>query len=313
MRPLKEKPAQNYTVKESAELLDFLLRVAMPERSRTTVKQLLRDGYLGVNGERTSQFDRTLGVGDVVTLFPNPKPEDFKHRLLKIAYLDDHIVAVEKQAGISTVASGKDHKNTALRIVSDYLKHVEPGSMLFMLNRLDKDTTGVILFARNPEIQREIINNWRRIVPLQRFMAVAEGQPETDEGLLRGGEAREAKRGGRGTDKRKQTGVPEGIGAARYQVMKRGAFCCMMRIDLLKGRNPQIRKQLASLGMPLAGDHHHGSINKKLNAIALAGTRIEFIHPVSHERMVFDMPVPAIFNKLMRTPAPKTTKEDDNE
>ncbi|SUB93763.1 Uncharacterised protein [Porphyromonas macacae] len=62
MRPLKEKPAQNYTVKESAELLDFLLRVAMPERSRTTVKQLLRDGYLGVNGERTSQFDRTLGV-----------------------------------------------------------------------------------------------------------------------------------------------------------------------------------------------------------------------------------------------------------
>ncbi len=300
---------QNFTVTEPAELLEYLLKNAFPERSRTSVKQLLRDGYFAVNGERTSQFDRPLGIGDVVSLMPNPRPEALRHPLIKLLYSDDYIVVIEKQAGISTVASGTDHKNTALRITSDYLKHVEPGSMIFMLNRLDKETAGIILFARDHELQQQIIANWRKVITLQRFMVVAEGQPEEDEGLLKGGEAKEKKEKNGAHGARCKSFVPEGIGTAQYKVMKRGVYNCMLRVDLIKGRNPQIRKQLAEMGMPVVGDYHKGSKQKKLNALALLCTRLEFIHPVTHEKMVYNLPVPSTFNKWVRLSTPRDMTE----
>lgn len=304
-KKILEKKNQEFVVAEPSTLLAYLLTKVMPERSRNAVKQQLRDGFVGINGVRITQFDAPLNPNDVVTIFATPKPEAFKHPLVSILYHDQYLVVVHKEAGISTIASGQDHKNTALRVVADYFKSIEPGSMLFMLNRLDKDTAGIVLFARDRELQQEMIGRWRHYVPMQRFTAVAEGVPLETKGELKGGQARKPSGKGLANAKKKKTAVPEGIGQAEYIVLKKGPFCSLFGIELKKGRNPQIRKQLAALDMPIVGDHHNGSKNKKLSFIALVGNRIEFIHPVDGKPMAFEIPVPVVFGKLLRTPLPK--------
>lgn len=292
-------------------LIEFLVNV-LEERSRTTIKQLLRDRFVSIDGLAESKATTELKEGQIVRLHQNRIAEPIKHPLLKVLYQDEIIIVLEKRTGISTVGTGVDKKNTALRLVSDHLKQYNPKTRVYMLNRLDRDTAGIILFTTDKDLQEHIFENWSKYVPEQIFRAVVEGSPTAETGVVmpaepdRPGEIKV----GRASDKKNQhirsTVVSDNsasAGTATYKVLKRGEFCTLMDFRIESGRNNQIRRQMRQAGTPLAGDRHGGSVYKDFDFVALHTKALSLKHPHTGELHRFTMQTPKIFGRLMQTKA----------
>lgn len=311
----KRKTKIEFTVKDADTLLHYLQITALPERSKTTVKQLMRDRFFSVNGKPEVQHNLPLAPGDVVVLHQAPLPDTLHHPQVEILYQDDYLVVANKQPGISTIASGVNTRFTAMKIISEHLKMFDPTAKLFMLNRLDRESQGLVMFAKNRTVQQEIINNWHKYVLEQRFLVVIEGKMEDPEGDLLPPEHPNASKK-KTTPKHKN--APEGaltaeeiaeLGTASYKVLKEGPLCSMLDIRLDKGRNNQLRKQFREMESPVAGDHHNGSMFKDLGMIALKGSIIKMKHPITGEDLSFQLEVPSAFKSLVKTAIPPTSNK----
>lgn len=306
------KVSKHFTVREEDILMNFLQNVAMKGQSRTTVKQVLRDRYISVNETAVSQFDYKLNVGDIVRINPTPLPEELHHPKIKILWQDEYFVMISKGVGVPTVASGNEKDRTALRIVSDHLKKYNAKTKVFLLNRLDKDSAGLVLFAKNPEIQKDFIQHWSSYVKNQEFLIAVEGMMPSNEGELKAPE-REANNEKKFANNKKKFAMnrdPYGdeAGTATYRVIKKGDICSLVFVRLEKGRNNQLRRQFAELSIPLAGDWRNGSTFKNLGHVALQGVRFQFVHPIDRIERTFTMPEMPILGKLARMTAENQNK-----
>ena len=164
-------------------LLAFLIE-ALPDKSRTTVKQLLHDRFIAIGTEPTTQFDATLQPGDTVNIHPAPLPKTLTHKQIEILYQDEYLLVIHKEAGLPTVASGEEKDKTALRLLSEHLKSFNPLAKVYHINRLDKDCAGFVVFAKSADLQRELSDHWQNYVRQQLFAAVLEGAPRESEGIL---------------------------------------------------------------------------------------------------------------------------------
>lgn len=298
------KLSKHFTVREEDILMNFLQNIAMKDQSRTTVKQVLRDRYISVNDIAVSQFDHKLNVGDIVRINANPLPEDLHHPKIKILWQDEYFVMISKGVGVPTVASGNEKDRTALRIVSDHLKKYDAKTKIFLLNRLDKDSAGLVLFAKNTDIQRDFIQHWSSYVKKQEFLVAVEGLIEEKSGELKAPE-REANNEKKFSNAKKKFAMnrdPYGdeAGQATYRIIKEGDICSLLFINLEKGRNNQLRRQFAERGTPIAGDWRNGSTFKSLGHVALQGVRFQFMHPIDRIERTFTMPEMPVLGKLAR-------------
>ena len=183
--PGNRKPLLRLHVGEGhpTTLLSFLIE-ALPDKSRTTIKQLLHDRFISIGLEATTQFDAPLQIGDTVNIHPAPLPKTLTHKQIDILYQDEYLLVIHKDAGLPTVASGGEKDKTALRLLSEHRKSFNPQAKVFHINRLDKDCAGFVVFAKSAELQRELSDNWQQYVRQQLFVAVLEGRPREDEGVL---------------------------------------------------------------------------------------------------------------------------------
>lgn len=305
----KRKTARHFVVRENTTMMDFLLFDAMSDQSRTTVKQILRDRFISVGGHAVTQHDYKLNVGDVVCLNATPMPEGLNHPKIKILWQDEYLIMISKDAGVPTVASGNEKDRTALRIVSDHLKKFDHRAKVFMLNRLDKDSAGLVLMAKTQEIQNDFISHWENYVVKQEFLVAVEGSKLEKDGILAPPEheddnnithTRRHPRINRHND-------PFGMeaGRASYKVIKYGDVCSLLFVKLEAGRNNQLRKQFKSLNIPIAGDWRNGSTFKQLGRVALQGVTFSFIHPIDRQERTFRMPENPILGKLARMKSEK--------
>lgn len=289
-------------------LLDYLVQIALADRSRTTVKQLLKDRFISVNGAATTQFDHPLNIGDIVALHPMPLPTGLRHEQVEILWQDEDLVMLYKDAGIPTVASGEERDMTALRLVSDHLKKFDPRAKVYLLNRVDKDSAGFVLFAKSKALQEEITEHWSRYICRQQFAVVVEGVLETPEGLLLPPEPKtedkKPKRLARPT--KTQSSDREQAGTARYRCLKTTEMGSLLSIELQEGRNNRLRKQLAALKCPILGDWRAGSSIKELGRVALEGTAFSFTHPTTGERHDFERPISPRLRKYLNPESLKT-------
>ncbi|MDY6122517.1 MAG: pseudouridine synthase [Porphyromonas sp.] len=296
------------------KLIDFLLE-HMPNKSRTTIKQLIRDRFVSVDQTAETLATRLLSRGQVVELHQRSLPDKIHHPLIEILYQDNDIVVCAKKAGISTVASGIDKQHTALRVLSTHLKKYNKDSKLFMLNRLDKDSGGIVLFAKNRDAQAYFTDHWSEIVKQQVYRAVVEGRPSADRGLLlkpqpdqKGQKKRVSAEIIVSEDRILSKESSESVGVASYKVLKAGPFCSLLEIRLLSGRNNQIRRQMRQAGIPLAGDRHGGSVFPQLGEVALQCTKWVMRHPISGQEMIFTLRTSNLFSRLLKTPDPTVLK-----
>lgn len=292
-RSLGTHRIQRWTVKEPSGLLDFLLG-KLAGQSKTSVKTLFRNRQVSVNRQPVP-MDRPLQPEDVVEIDYDKKAVSFTHPMLRIVWEDDYLIVVEKKNGLLSMATDRVKERTAYHILSDYVKKCNPANRIFILHRLDRDTSGLLMFAKDREMQRHMQDNWNEAITERTYVAVVEGRPEKETDLLLSYLSENAGF--------KVYVTADGSGQeaiTRYKVLRSNGRYSLLELNLETGRKNQIRAQLEAAGLPIAGDSKYGAATNPGGRLMLHARKLSFIHPQTGEELKFETPVPSRFNAVVK-------------
>lgn len=264
-------------------------------RSKTTVKSYLAHRQISVNGCVTTQFDTPLVPGDRVEINFGRAREAVSHPMLRIVFEDDDLIVVEKRNGLLSVATDKQIMRTAYSILSEHVKQEDPRNKIFVLHRLDRETSGLMMFAKSETVKVKIQSAWEETVVERKYFAVVEGIVEKDEGVI-STYLTESK-----ALKVYVTAKEEGkIANTGFRVLKRSKKndVTLLELELETGRKNQIRTHMEYIGHPIVGDKKYGSKRQLIGRVALHAGVLSFIHPVTGARHDFSTPVPRRFTEL---------------
>lgn len=292
--PRRAPRGRSVAVKEEGTLLPFLFQL-LSEQSKSSVKALLTHRQILVNGSVTTQFNTPLMPGDEVTVSYERGKVELNNPLLHIVWEDDDLIVVNKKNGLLSVSNARVKERTAYHILSDYVKKANPRNKIFVLHRLDRDTSGLMMFAKNQRVQKSLQSNWNSAITQRTYVAVVEGRPEKDSDLIVSNLVENAKM---------QVYVTtEGDGKeaiTRYHVTRSNGRYSLLELDLETGRKNQIRAQMQSIGHSIAGDYKYGAETDPAGRLMLHARRLYFIHPTTGEEMRFDTRIPDTFVSLVR-------------
>ncbi len=279
---------------DQERLLDYLL-AAMSDRKRTTVKDYLKHNQVMVNGNVTRQWDMPLRSGDTVRVNTSREFQLFRNPRLHIMYEDDDIIVVNKGYGLLSVGTDTKRDGTAYSLLRDYIKRVDPRQKLFIVHRLDQQTSGVMLFAKSVEAKEAMQHNWNNMVLERKYAAIVKGRPEPAEGTITSYLAENAAHEVYSTDK-----PSEGkLAVTRYRTVRTRGGYSLLEVQLETGRKNQIRVHLADQGMPIVGDRRYGSDISPIHRLALHAETLRFVHPITRRDMYFTCPLPPGFSRLV--------------
>ncbi|MDE6154065.1 MAG: RluA family pseudouridine synthase [Muribaculaceae bacterium] len=268
----------------------------MPERKRTNVKELLKHNSVKVGQLVTSQFDHPLQPGDVVAVNLTREWPRFYNRRVQLVYEDDDIIVINKGYGLLSMGNDKVREGTAYSILKDYVKWQDPRNKIFIVHRLDRDTSGLMMFARNPQAKEAMQHNWNNMVLERKYLAVVEGKVDDDEGEVRSYLAENSQYEVYSTNN-----PNEGqLAVTRYKVLKRANGYSLLEVSLDTGRKNQIRVHMKDLGHPIAGDRKYGARTSPIHRLALHAQTLRFAHPITRTLMSFSTPVPASFASMVK-------------
>lgn len=287
---------ETYHVNEETPLLEFLI-ASMPQRKRTMVKNLLSHNQVAINGIPTTQFDTPLNPGDEVKVNLSREFRLFYNRRVKLVYEDDDIIVINKGYGLLSMGTDKIKDGTAYSILRDYLKWKDPRNKLFIVHRLDRDTSGLMVFAKSIEAKERLQHNWNNMVISRKYLAVVEGTPEPAEGEVRSYLAENSK-----FEVYSTNNPEEGqLAVTRYKTLRSRNGYSLMEVSLDTGRKNQIRVHMKDLGHPIIGDRRYGAKSSPIHRMALHAQTLRFVHPITRKDMNFSTPVPSSFAKLVAT------------
>ena len=274
-----------------------------PGLSRKQAKELLRFGAVTVDGMTSVRHDTRLMPGDLVTIAQRGHRGTAAPGLhgLKIVHLDDAIVVVNKPVGLLSMGSEREKDRTAHRILNEHLKAIanSKAQQAFIVHRLDRETSGLMMFARSELIQATLQDNWKAVT--KKYFAVVEGQPSHPHGTLTD-HLRENKSM---LVRRVDTGGEVAI--THYRVLARQAQRSLLELTLATGRKHQIRVQLAGLGHPVVGDRRYGARTGPAQRLALHSCELGFHHPVSGAAIELRSALPDRLKNLMGGPGVAAT------
>lgn len=171
-------------VTEPSALMPFLIS-SLPKKSRDNIKSLLRNRQVLVNGEPVTQFNHELKPGDTILISPARPTGGLMSRNMRLVYEDEHIIVIDKNAGLLSMASDNEKYLTAYNILSNYVKSQKPSNRIFIVHRLDRDTSGLMMFARSEKVQSLLQRDWKRNITDRTYVALVEGEVTEPEGEIR--------------------------------------------------------------------------------------------------------------------------------
>jgi len=281
----------DFAVTGPEELLAFLARQLSTE-GRKRLKNLLAAGRVLVDGQAVRQFDHPLAAGQRVTLVPrqaNIQRQGLPP--LPIVHEDDFLIVVNKPSGLLTVATDKEKRRTAYAMLSDYVKEEDPDNKIFVVHRIDRETSGLLLFAKNEEIKRTIQDSWLDVIAERLYVAVVEGKLGEAAGTIKS-YLKET------TAMRVYASDNPHQGKEAVTHFKRLAVSraySLVELHLETGRKHQIRVHMQQLGHPVAGDKKYGSATNPLKRLALHARVLAFHHPVDGKLHHYETPIPPAF------------------
>lgn len=282
------------TVTESAALLPFLLE-HMEGKSRNNVKSLLSRRLVAVDGRPVTQFDTPLSPGQVVTILPAPAPKSGPLPF-PILFEDEHLLVINKPAGLLSVATDREKARTAYRMVTDYVKSRRIDDRIFVLHRLDRDTSGVLMFARDAQTKELFQSRWNEIVTRRGYRALVEGVPSPACGSIRSHLVETSTHlvfsGAPGP------GAKEAV--TNYQVLRSGGGYSLLDLSIDTGRKNQIRVHMKELGCPVAGDRQYGARTNPIGRLCLHAGELSFLHPETGKLITFTAPTPRDFSRVFK-------------
>jgi 23S rRNA pseudouridine1911/1915/1917 synthase len=283
------------TVSKPARLMEFLIE-QLKGKSRTTVKSLLAHRQISVGTHTITQFDFPLEPSQLVTINWGVVPEQTRLRGVRILFEDPYLIVIDKEAGMLSIATAKEKLLTTYSILSTHVKKEDPTNRIFVVHRLDRDTSGVMMFAKSEKVQEIMQKEWQEAVIRRSYIAVVEGIVEKDEDTIRSF-LKENK-----MLFMYSTKVPgEGDEAiTHYKVLKRSEEFSLLEVELETGRKNQIRVHMKELGHPVAGDKKYGSKHNPLRRTCLHANILAFKHPITGEELSFETPPPHRFLTLFQ-------------
>lgn len=279
------------TVKENAPLLEYLINNVSESRSK--LKATLQGRGIAVNGRMLTQFDYQLKAGDKIIISRHKKQNQFKSRYVKIVYEDRWLVVVEKNIGILSMAAGHSSLNVK-SVLDDYFLKSRQKCRAHVVHRLDRDTSGLMVYAKDIETEQILEHNWHQIVYDRRYVAVVSGEMEQDNGTI----ANWLKDNKAYITYSSPTDNGGKYAVTHFQVLNRTTEHSLVEYKLETGRKNQIRVHSADMGHPVCGDVKYGNGDDPLHRLCLHAYMLCFTHPVTGEPMEFSTPIPTAFRSL---------------
>lgn len=283
---------------ETIPLLEFVGTMAK-EASRTDIKSWLKHGQIMVDGEVSTAFDTPVSPGAEVKVNTSRAFIRLRHPRLKLLYEDDDVIVVEKGYGLLSVGipnPGKKKIESAYDILREYLKKKDPRNKLYVVHRLDRDTSGVMMFAKTEEAQETLRHNWNNFVLERLYVALLEGFVKEEEGVIKSRLTENSQYLVYSTE-REDEGK---LAVTRFKVAGRGHGLSLVEFSLDTGRKNQIRVHTSEMGHPICGDRKYGAKQSRMNRLCLHAKTLRFAHPVTRKDMYFESPVPQGFYKAIR-------------
>lgn len=279
------------TVKENAPLLEYLINNVSESRSK--LKATLQGRGIAVNGRMVTQFDYQLKAGDKIIISRHKKQNQFKSRYVKIVYEDRWLVVVEKNIGILSMAAGHSSLNVK-SVLDDYFLKSRQKCRAHVVHRLDRDTSGLMVYAKDIETEQILEHNWHQIVYDRRYVAVVSGEMEQDNGTI----ANWLKDNKAYITYSSPTDNGGKYAVTHFQVLNRTTEHSLVEYKLETGRKNQIRVHSADMGHPVCGDVKYGNGDDPLHRLCLHAYMLCFPPPVTGEPMEFSTPIPTAFRSL---------------
>lgn len=278
---------EKYIVKGNEILIEFLKKM-FSNLSKNSVKSLLHNEKVFVNGNMTTKYNYELNIGDVVEI------REKVAKNIDIIYEDKNIIVINKPSGLLTVATEKEKNKTAYHLVMEYLKKKNKNNRIFIIHRLDKDTSGIIMFAKNERAKHLYQDNWNDIVKKRCYYAVIDGKMENKEGTIK---SYLKENGNMVYSVKDRSGK---LAITEYKVLKERKNISLLDINLKTGRKNQIRVHMKENKTPILGDLKYGEKSKLINRLALHAYKLELVNPVTKKLLTFEINMPNEFKMLFK-------------
>ena len=296
---MRRKQDTSFRVEAATELMPFLLS-KLGGMTRTSVKQLLSQRRVTVNAGIQTRHDTPLKPGDLVNILQGRGNVELRHPKLRIIYEDDALIIVEKKNGLLTVPyNPKSSEMTAYSILKEYVKKESKRNTVHVVHRLDRETSGVLVFAKSPELQEYMRTYWRQLVTKRTYVALVEGHFEKKEGTITTW-LTEDPHTGMVYSSPKDDGGQKAV--THYKVLKEleaglgspDLAISLLELNLETGRTNQIRVHAQSIGHPVIGDrkYGHGNEYSPVDRLCLHAKVLEFIHPMTEKKVRFEAATP---------------------
>lgn len=287
------KTLLTFKVTSDAELITFLME-KMHGISRNRAKALITNRVVLVDNKITTHPLAELKPGQVVQLDRSKHKHSFRSSKLEIIYEDPYLLIIDKYPGLLSM-SNNTRQETVQTILNRYLEKGGGRNTSHLVHRLDRDTSGLMVYAKDVQTQQSLIDGWQNLVTDRRYIALVQGTLEQKEGRVQSWLTE---------DKRFVTHsspVDNGgkYAVTHYRVLQEGAGYSLVECELQTGRKNQIRVHMASLGHPVVGDHKYGSDDDPIRRLGLHAYMLCFRHPVNGKLLRFETPVPVCFEKCL--------------
>lgn len=281
----------HFRVSEPVELMTFLL-AKMGGMSRNSVKSLLAHRQVSVNNTITTQFNHLLKPNDKIIVNSSRGNIELTHPKLRIIFEDAYLIIVEKKEGLLTVSTGDNDETTAFSILRNYVKKSSPTNRVYTVHRLDRETSGVLMFAKTREIQLALQENWHRVITRRIYVALVEGNVEKEQDTIVSWLS-ENEKSLKIHSSESDNGGQQAV--THYRRIKSNDQYSLLEIELETGRKNQIRVHMEGIGHPIVGDKKYGAGLSPIARMGLHARVLAFYHPMSLEIVSFETPVPRNF------------------
>ncbi len=277
------------------QLLDFLVEKQV-RKSRNAIKSLLAHKQIKVNGKLITQFDFELNKGDKVAVMKfDQSRKEKRMKGLKIVFEDEDLIIVDKEAGFLSVSTDKEKMRTVYGLLNEYVKKQNKNTRVFVLHRLDREVSGLLIFARSAELQDVFQKNWDNLVKKYLYTGVVEGTPAQKEDTLISW-LTENKNFVMLSSSHDNGGLKS---ETHYKVLKSAGHYSLLQFELKTRRKNQIRVQMQQIGCPIVGDKKYGASKNPIKRIALHAGELQLKHPSTGELLEFKSSTPKVMQQLL--------------
>jgi len=291
-QPIKEDTLLE--VREEDTLMHFLIE-NLKHKSKDNIKSLLRNKQIWVNGKPETQFNHPLIKDNQVLIKWSPYSHGSLSRNLRIVFQDQHLIVVDKYAGLLSIAAGSETEATAYSILSNFVKLQHGLNKIFVVHRLDRDTSGLMMFSKSEDIQSILQSNWKENILERTYIAVVEGEVEESKGTIRSyiyESSAKVMHSTKNPDKGE-------LAITHFKRLKVKSGYSLLQIALETGKKNQIRLHMQEIGHPIVGDKKYGATGNPIGRLGLHASVLAFIHPITGKELRFESKVPSKFRRLI--------------